>query len=381
MYLGRKMIDNFTGIYEWKTPTYSGSTVGINSTSSSSTIQSTNRVSGFAPDYKALKIVLVPTQADWFARVHNADLKNNAHLDTSMVLQAYVYGNGNRYKFRFSINERGGANSFEVSTWYTVDWIGWKLVEWDIHDPSQFGVWGSMTGGSLDGTSYGYESIQFIPGSEHPEDVVTFYIDQLRMVNKQEGTFPENHPPVIEAISDTSVAPSTSIYYYAAYSDPDPMDILTMNVIPDTSAISVRRYSNPAEKFRLKAKSDYEGVSNIMVIVKDNGIGELADTASFKMTITSSSVIDIPDGFKVYPNYPNPFNPVTTLRFDLPSSDKVRVEIFNTRGQRVALLADRHFEAGSWNLNFDASFLSSGVYFYKITAGEEMIVNRMTLLK
>jgi hypothetical protein len=44
-------------------------------------------------------------------------------------------------------------------------------------------------------------------------------------------------------------------------------------------------------------------------------------------------------------------------------------------------LADQQFEAGSWNLNFDASFLSSGVYFYKITAGEEYVVNRMTLLK
>ncbi|MCK5817514.1 MAG: family 10 glycosylhydrolase [Candidatus Marinimicrobia bacterium] len=380
-YANRKMIDNFMGAYEWKTPTYSGSTSGINSTSSSSTIQSTNRVSGFAPDYKALRIVLVPTQADWFARVHNADLKNNANLDTSMILQAYIYGDGSGYKFRFSINEREGANSFEVSTWFTVDWTGWKLVEWDIHDPSQFGVWGSMTGGSLDGTSYGFESLQFMPGTENPEAPITVYIDQLRMIDKREGTYPENYPPVIEAISDTMVAPSTGVYYYADYSDLNPGDILTLFVIPDTSAIAIRRYSSPAEKFRLKADGTYEGTSHILVIVKDNGVGELADTAEFDMIISTTAVEQIPETFKVYPNYPNPFNPVTTLRFDLPSSDKVRIEIFNTRGQRVALLADSHFEAGSWNLNFDASYLSSGVYFYKITAGENIAVNRMTLLK
>ncbi|MCK4531040.1 MAG: Ig-like domain-containing protein, partial [Candidatus Marinimicrobia bacterium] len=149
-YANRKMIDNFTGTYFWYRPTYSGSTSGINSTSSSSTIQSTNRVSGFAPDYRSLRIILVPTDASWFARIHNADLLNNANLDTSMILQAYIYGDGSGYKFRFSINERGGANSFEVSTWYTVDWTGWKLVEWDIHDPSQFGVWGGYTGGNID---------------------------------------------------------------------------------------------------------------------------------------------------------------------------------------------------------------------------------------
>jgi len=380
-YADKKLIDNFMGTYEWRAPTYSGSTVGINSASSSSTIQSTNRVSGFAPDYRSLKITLVPTDASWFARVHNADLNANSNIDTSMVMQAYIYGDGSGYQFRFSINERGGANSFEVSNWYTVDWTGWKLVEWDIHDPSQFGEWGGMTGGSLDGTSYGYESLQFAPGTENPEAPITVYIDQLRMVDRQEGTYPQNYPPVIEAISDTMVAPSTSVYYYADYSDPNPDDILTMFVIPDTTAIAIRRYSSPAEKFRLKADATYEGTSHILVIIKDNGIGELADTAEFDMTISTVSVEQIPEEFMVYPNYPNPFNPVTTLRFDLPSANQVKIEIFNTRGQRVAILADQGFEAGSWNLNFDASYLSSGVYFYKITAGEKMIVNRMTLLK
>jgi len=380
-YANHKMIDNFTGTYEWRTPTYSGTTVGINSTLSSSTIQSTNRVSGFSPDYRSLRIILVPTDASWFARVHNADLNTGSNLDTSMIMQAYIYGDGSGYKFRFSMSERDGANNFEVSTWYTVDWTGWKLVEWDIHDPSQFGVWGSMTGGTLDGTSYGYESLQFAPGDENPEAPITVYIDQLRMIDRREGTYPQNYPPVIEAISDTMVAPSTGVYYYAAYSDPNPDDILTMFVIPDTSAIAIRRYSDPAEKFRLKADDTYEGTSHILVIIKDNGIGELADTAEFDMMISTTAVEYIPESFTVYPNYPNPFNPVTTLRFDLPLSENVRVEIFNTKGQRVGVLANQRFEAGSWELNFDASYLSSGVYFYKITAGEVYSVNRMTLLK
>ena len=381
MYVNRKMIDNFTGTYSWWGPTSSGSTSGLNGTASTTTIQSTNRVSGTG-DSQALKIVCVPTSPTWFARIHARDLYLNTTFDASMsVLQAYIFGDGSGTKFRFSIREDGSSNTYEVSTWYTMDWNGWKLVEWDLHDPSQLGEWGGLTNGIMDGTSYGFESIQFAPGTEDPEAPVTVYVDQLRMATKIEGCYPENHPPVIESLSDTSMAVGGYVYCYASYSDPDSLDVLSMTVIPDTSVIAVTTYSSPAGKFKLKSSTDYTGLSNIMVIVTDNGVGELADTTYFNLNVSNSSITDIPESFTVFPNYPNPFNPVTTLRFDLPISDQVRIEIFNTRGQQVAVIADRHFEAGSWNLNFDASFLSSGVYFYKITAGNNVAVNRMTLLK
>jgi hypothetical protein len=132
---------------------------------------------------------------------------------------------------------------------------------------------------------------------------------------------------------------------------------------------------------KLKPDESYSGNSNIMVTVTDNGIGELADTAYFTLFVVESAIADIPETFKVYQNYPNPFNPATTLSFDLPVADQVKVEIFNTRGQKVATVVDNRFEAGQWNIRFDASFLSSGVYFYKVTAGGVFSVKRMTLLK
>ena len=380
-YLGRSKIDGFTGTYSWWNPSGSGSTSGINESSSTTSFVRNNRVAGLS-DNNSMKITIVPTSASWFVRVHARDLYLNTTFDATMsVLQAYVYGDGSGNKFRFSIREDGSPNTYEVSTWYTMDWIGWQLIEWDIHDPSQFGEWGGLTNGIMDGTSYGFESIQFSPGTEDPEAPFTVYVDQLRMANKAEGTYPTNHRPVIEAIPDTTVPPSTGVYYYAEYSDPDEGDALSMDVITDTSAVSIRRYTSPAEKFRLKADEDYIGTSKIMVIVKDNGVGELADTAFFNFNVVASSIAEIPESFKVHPNYPNPFNPVTTLSFDLPVTEHVKIEIFNTRGQKVAVLADQRFDAGSWDLQFNASFLSSGVYFYKISAGEEYYVNRMTLLK
>ncbi|MDZ7820822.1 MAG: hypothetical protein U5N26_02830 [Candidatus Marinimicrobia bacterium] len=88
---------------------------------------------------------------------------------------------------------------------------------------------------------------------------------------------------------------------------------------------------------RVRPQAPYLGVSTIMVIATDDGVGELSDTADFDLTVTpNTQVADIPETFRVYPNYPNPFNPVTTLHFDLPASEQVKIEIFNIRGQRAA---------------------------------------------
>jgi hypothetical protein len=89
----------------------------------------------------------------------------------------------------------------------------------------------------------------------------------------------------------------------------------------------------------------------------------------------------IPDDFALHQNYPNPFNPGTTIMFDLPHQEHVRVEIFNTVGQRVALLLDENRPAGTHRVPFDASSLASGVYIYRINAGSFIQSRRMTFIK
>jgi len=89
----------------------------------------------------------------------------------------------------------------------------------------------------------------------------------------------------------------------------------------------------------------------------------------------------IPDEFALHQNYPNPFNPGTTIMFDLPQQEHVRVEIFNTVGQRVALLLDENRPAGTHRVPFDASSLASGVYLYRIYAGSFIQSRRMTFIK
>jgi hypothetical protein len=89
----------------------------------------------------------------------------------------------------------------------------------------------------------------------------------------------------------------------------------------------------------------------------------------------------IPSEFSLAQNYPNPFNPETCIRFDLPVACQVRLDILNSLGETVATLVDRHKQAGSFTVSFNAADLPSGIYFYRLHAGSFSQVQKMILVK
>jgi hypothetical protein len=90
---------------------------------------------------------------------------------------------------------------------------------------------------------------------------------------------------------------------------------------------------------------------------------------------------NVPSSFQLAQNYPNPFNPTTNIRFDLSSTDKVTLTVYNIVGQQVATLVSGTLAAGSYNVPFDASELASGVYFYKLSTPTQTQTRKMVLLK
>jgi hypothetical protein len=90
---------------------------------------------------------------------------------------------------------------------------------------------------------------------------------------------------------------------------------------------------------------------------------------------------EVPSKFELKQNYPNPFNPSTTISFDLPKDEFVNLTVFNAVGQEVAVLVNDNRKAGSYDINFDASSLPSGVYMYRLTAGSFTKTVKMSLIK
>jgi carboxypeptidase T len=89
----------------------------------------------------------------------------------------------------------------------------------------------------------------------------------------------------------------------------------------------------------------------------------------------------LPREFALGANYPNPFNPSTTIRYELPERSHVTLTVLNTLGQKVATLVDGEMEAGYQEVQFDASRLASGVYVYRLAAGAQALARKLILLR
>ena len=89
----------------------------------------------------------------------------------------------------------------------------------------------------------------------------------------------------------------------------------------------------------------------------------------------------VPEAFRLHSNYPNPFTPETTIRFDVKERARVRLQIVNVLGQVVATLVDEERATGTYRAVFEARGLPSGSYFYRLEAGAFSETRLMVLLK
>jgi glycosidase len=90
---------------------------------------------------------------------------------------------------------------------------------------------------------------------------------------------------------------------------------------------------------------------------------------------------EIPAKFGLYPNYPNPFNPTTTVTYDLPESTFVQIKVFDVLGRQVAELVNQNQDSGTHSIQFNAWNLSSGTYLIRMEAGGNVFTNKMLLIK
>ncbi|MBU0474748.1 MAG: T9SS type A sorting domain-containing protein [Bacteroidetes bacterium] len=108
----------------------------------------------------------------------------------------------------------------------------------------------------------------------------------------------------------------------------------------------------------------------------------LAATAKYQL-ITDVEKVEskLPDSYSLSQNYPNPFNPATQINFSITQSEYVSLSVYNSLGEKVSDLVNGELSKGNYTVNFDASNLSSGIYFYKILTNSFSSVKKMMVLK
>ncbi len=110
-------------------------------------------------------------------------------------------------------------------------------------------------------------------------------------------------------------------------------------------------------------------------------INDVSDSSFSIGNINSVNNNQVLNNYALSQNYPNPFNPVTTISYSIPKTSYVKLIVYNILGEPVKFLVDRELSAGNYHEKFSAADLSSGIYFYKLTAGKHSFMKKMVLLK
>lgn len=122
------------------------------------------------------------------------------------------------------------------------------------------------------------------------------------------------------------------------------------------------------------------------ILISDSPINLSGIVNNGRKIIVNSVVTDVEDNsipteFKLDQNYPNPFNPSTTISYQLPATGFVTLKVYNVLGEEVAELVNENKPAGNYSVNFNATELASGMYIYKISAGNFIQTKKMILMK
>lgn len=108
--------------------------------------------------------------------------------------------------------------------------------------------------------------------------------------------------------------------------------------------------------------------------------GEITSVEGISVTSIKEEVATA-KGIRLNQNYPNPFNPSTVISFTIPNNNFVTLAVYDMLGKQVALLKNQQMSAGAHDVSFNAANLSSGIYLYRLTVGQEMLTRKLTLIK
>jgi len=161
-------------------------------------------------------------------------------------------------------------------------------------------------------------------------------------------------------------------------------DFCTIKYNSAGDTVWVRRYNGPGNGNDYANSIAVDGSGNVYVTGGSYGSGTDYDFCTIKYSqgvgIKKIST-EIPSLFSLSQNYPNPFNPNTKIRFDLPKNVNVKLTIYDMLGREVETIVNEHLNAGSYEVNWDGKKYTSGVYYYRLNAGEFVETKKMILVK
>ena len=177
-----RYIDQFVGLGNWKAPTYSGSTVGVRGAACLFELAKEAYLPNNPLRWRnsaGLSYEWDPAASTFLLREYmDVAVAGTIKFDSTYTLQCFVFGDASGTQLRFALDD---ATQHEVSLWITVDWYGWRLLEWKLSDANSFGTW--LGNGVFNSSQLNFDSIQLTRGDSSAWSG-KMYFDELRVVKK-----------------------------------------------------------------------------------------------------------------------------------------------------------------------------------------------------
>ena len=142
----------------------------------------------------------------------------------------------------------------------------------------------------------------------------------------------------------------------------------------DGSVRTLSRSGNSSGELTVTTSWEWVDIQNVGLVVANPTTSQ---SNGYRLAITS----DIPENVILTRNYPNPFNPGTTIEFGLPRESRVELRVYDAVGRLVSTLRDEIMPAGYYTIPFNGASLASGVYFYRLVTDRKTVTRKMTLIK
>jgi uncharacterized delta-60 repeat protein len=161
-------------------------------------------------------------------------------------------------------------------------------------------------------------------------------------------------------------------------------DYTTIKYSPAGAQLWLQRYNGPANSGDQASQMVIDAAGNVYVTGGSEGNGTSTDYATIKysqMVGIEPVLQEIPSSYSLEQNYPNPFNPNTIINFQIPAENNVKLTVFDITGREIVTLINENLKAGTYKADFDGGKYSTGVYFYKLTAGNFNETKKMLMIR
>lgn len=202
------------------------------------------------------------------------------------------------------------------------------------------------------------------------------------------GVSAVNDPPIFSNLMDSLLIPADSSYELSVWdyvADVDDPDSLLNYQFTSGNGNLVLNYEPLTGNLTISPTPGFSGTDLVHLEVWDDSSAYAEDSLWViiepVVNIKNPELIGVPAQYDLGQNYPNPFNPSTLIQFSLPKSAHVHIRIFNVWGQEVTTIFDKKVEAGVHQVEFNASHLASGLYFYKLETAGFVQMKKMIILK